>query len=212
MAVILADGTKRYEGRVFEKYVDRNYRIMSDVYGTAIGVKYWDGEKIVSQFLWCDMDGTRVPEIIPDASDEVKKTAYDCVFEKTYAAEYEKKAQEIAGTFVEGEQVEVVSGRAAKGRSGKVVKLIRAAYKVGYRNSQTETKALVAFSDEMKDVFVEKYGKTFKNYADAEWVWSRNLKKAVEEKPDAVEIFKRTKALVEKNHPYLDKGGVKIPA
>lgn len=169
---------KTYDGAVLAVKVDNSHRIMSDVWGTADYAFVWDDEKNQPVNILLNVWEYTVPEntnvAVVDATDEVKAKYQNYLiqqkFEQLVAA-----AEAEAAKIVKDDTVTVVSGRYAKGVTGKVVAIIQRPYGQGYY-ARTENKLAVATSDEKIKV-AAKNGKVYENYKDVEWVWARNVKK-----------------------------------
>lgn len=204
-------GDVSFERAVLWTRRDDNYRIMSDVYGVAEFAYVWNGSEITSIMTYCS-EGSNFIKVTVDATDAVRRAAFDWKFKKVYESLYEKAVYTLKNTFVVDDIVNVVAGRKAKGRTGRVAHKISSQYRSGYK-STSEHKYLIAFSDEKETKYFEKYKKQLEVYKDCEWVWGRNIKHVSPKIPDDLEIFIAAHNLIKRELPNIGvSSGFEIPA
>lgn len=169
----------RYEGTVLRKIEDHNYRIMSDVWGSADWALVWDeatnGPKhILVNVYDMNPESWRPVQIEVDATDEIrekyKQWLINVEFEKLLDLEQTRVHQIEKGAIAK-----VVKGRNGKGTIGPVVVMMDATYGMGYRSS-VEKKLAIATSD-VKVKKPLRSGKVVEVYQDVVWVWARNCQR-----------------------------------
>ena len=174
------EGTQTdWSGYVLEKIHDNNYRIMSDIWGSADWALVWDATKKCPVKLCVNVydmnpSGWSPTEIVVDATEEVKQAYRDWQVKR----EYERllgNAEIAANQIEKGCIAKVVRGRNGKGTVGKVVVMMDASYGMGYRAS-VEKKLAIATSD-VKIKKPLRSGKVAEVYQDVVWVWARNVQR-----------------------------------
>lgn len=172
------DGTETdWSGYVLKKTHDSNYRIMSDVWGSADWALVWDeksnGPKhILVNVYDMNPEGWRPAEIVVDATEEVQAKYRHWQVNREYQKLLENA--EVAVRRIEkGCIAKVVKGRNGKGTIGKVVVAMTAIYGMGWRASQ-ELKVAIATSD-VKVKKALRNGKVAEVYRDVVWAWARNV-------------------------------------
>lgn len=174
-----ADTQTDWAGYVLEKIVDRDYRIMSDVWGTADWALVWDEKsngpkKLLVNVYDMNPESWRPTEIVVDATEEVKAKYRDWQIDQEYRRLLGNA--EIAVRQIEkGCIAKVVKGRNGKGTIGKVVVMMDAAYGMGWQ-SRIEKKLAIATSD-VKVKKALRNGKVAEVYQDVVWVWARNVER-----------------------------------
>lgn len=175
-----ADGSLKsieHKGLVLEVRKGVNYRIMSDVWGSADEALVWDKANKrpktinirVCDYTW---DSNSYAEV--DATKAVKAAYRNHLIQIRFS---QLKSQTLAAIseIQKGCMVEVVKGRKVpKGTKGKVVVMMTRESGWGYRSSPA-LKLGVATSDVMVDVTVN--GRTYRNHRDMVWVWAYNCKR-----------------------------------
>jgi ribosomal protein L24 len=185
MAITLFDNNGNakveYNNSVLSEYYDNNFRIMSDVWGTAHFAVVWDAENNRAEHVLvaiCDQGCWGQKAIVEvDATPDVVEAYRNYKAERAYAATYERlheEAEAEAMAIAKGDLVQVKRGRNAKGVSGKVVAVIQRQYQAGWKSS-VQDKLAVATSDEMVEVL--RNGKVYRNHKDVVWVWKHNVDK-----------------------------------
>ena len=152
----------------------KTYQVQSDIWENGRYALVWNAATgksetvnwIVSGFV----DATDVVKALYRKEQVDRKTEY--VYNDRIAKE-EARVNDI----VKGDIVRVVRGRQAKGLVGPVVVETWKPYAQGWK-SVKKRKFAIAKDDVMVDVTTS-YGKTYRNYANVEWVWARNCEKAV---------------------------------
>lgn len=183
------DSQSNWEGATLKVEHDRNYRIMSDVWGSADWATVWDeataSPKVILVNVY-DMQGPdwKPIQITVDATDEIrekyKQWLINLEFQRLLNLE-ENRVREIE----KGAIAKVVSGRNGKGTIGKVVVKMNATYGMGYRSS-VEPKLGIATSDVTFKKALPN-GKVVDAHRDMVWVWARNC-----ERVDIAQIDKET--------------------
>ena len=174
------DTVHNWEGAVLKVERDQNYRIMSDVWGSADWALVWDAqEKRAKQVLVnvYDMQGPdwKPVQIIVDATDEVKQAYRDWQVENKFQA-LVGTAENAAQQIEKGCIAKVVKGRNGQGTVGPVVVVMDAQYNAGYYHSRVEKKLAIATSD-VKVKKALRNGKVAEVYQDVVWVWARNCQR-----------------------------------
>lgn len=165
---------------VLREYYDNNYRVMSDIWGTAHWAVVWNTEHNKPEHILLrvnDMGWDMDASVVVDATPDVLMAYHNYEYNRAYQYQFEKmksSAEAEARAIHKGDEVKVVSGRRDKGLQGKVVVKIDALYGMGYRASR-EWKLGIATSDEKVQVW--RNGKVYENYKDISWVWARNVEK-----------------------------------
>lgn len=189
----------RYEGCVLAKIVDRDYRIMSDIWGTADFALVWDEttsspKNILINVYDMNPSGWCPVQIQVDATEEIKKAYLDWKINQTYQrllGTEENRVHEIE----KGAIAKVVRGRTGKGTVGKVVVQMLANYGMGYRASR-EYKLAIATSD----VMIKKplaSGKIIDVHQDVVWVWQRNCERVDIQSIDKTALLEKAKKMCE---------------
>lgn len=189
----------RYEGCVLAKIVDRDYRIMSDIWGTADFALVWDEttsspKNILINVYDMNPSGWCPVQIQVDATEEIKKAYLDWKINQTYQrllGTEENRVREIE----KGAIAKVVRGRTGKGTVGKVVVQMLANYGMGYRASR-EYKLAIATSD----VMIKKplaSGKIIDVHQDVVWVWQRNCERVDIQSIDKTALLEKAKKMCE---------------
>lgn len=172
------NGTEQnWEGAVLKVVHDRNYRIMSDVWGSADWATVWDEATASPKQILVNVYDMQGPDWKPvaidvDATPEVRakylnwltKSKYDRLLEDA-----ELRVRQIE----KGAIVKVVKGRNGKGTIGPVVVAMNATYGMGWRSRQ-ELKVAIATSD-VKVKKILRNGKVGEVYQDVVWAWARNV-------------------------------------
>lgn len=185
-----------YENAVLAKVVDRSYRIMSDVWGTADFALVWDAataspkQVLVNVY---DMQGYGwVPtEIVVDATPEVR-AAYEQWLVNVKFNSLVSHAEDAAREITKGAIAKVVKGRNAQGTQGKVVVKMNATYGMGWQ-SRVEPKLGIATSDVMIKKALSN-GKVVDAHRDMVWVWARNCQRIDVAPIDKDAILEQAKA------------------
>jgi hypothetical protein len=173
------DTVHNWEGCVLKVEHDQNYRIMSDVWGSADWATVWDAqEKRAKKVLInvYDMNGPdwKPVQITVDATDEVKRAYRDWQVENKFQT-LVGSAENAAHQIQKGCIAKVVKGKNGKGTIGPVVVQMLSTYGMGYRSTQ-EYKLAIATSD-VKVKKSLRNGKVAEVYQDVVWVWARNCQR-----------------------------------
>jgi hypothetical protein len=188
----------RYEGLVLAKVVDRDYRIMSDVWGTADYARVWDEATASPKMILVNVydmnpDSWYPVAIEVDASEEIKAKylnwQINLEYQRLLAAE-----ESYNNELQKGVIAKVVKGRNAKDTIGKVVVIMDASYGMGWRAS-VEKKLAIATSD-VKVKKALRNGKVADVYRDVVWVWARNCQRVDVPQVDKDAVLQRAKERV----------------
>lgn len=185
-----------WEGAVLKVEHDRNYRIMSDVWGSADWATVWDEataspRKILVNVY--DMQGPdwKPVQITVDATDEIREKynlwQINLEFQRRVG-----NAESEARQIEKGCIVKVVRGKNGKGTVGKVVVQMQASYGMGYRAS-VENKLGVATSDVTFKKALPN-GRVVDAHRDMVWVWQRNCERVDVAQIDKDAILEQVKA------------------
>ena len=174
-----ADTQSNWAGYVLEKKHDTNYRIMSDVWGSADWAIVWDEatsspKHILVNVYDMNPEGWRPVQITVDATDEIREKYKQYLINCEYQNLLDK-AEAAARHIEKGAVAKVVRGKTGKGTIGKVVVQMIATYGMGYRAS-SEYKLAIATSD-VKVKKPLRSGKVVDVYQDVVWVWQRNCER-----------------------------------
>jgi hypothetical protein len=178
--VVKKDGTTtekiEHAGCVLDIWHDTNYRIMSDVWCTAIWAKVWrpdisQPQDVLVVVLW---EGPRKATAEIDATDEVKSAYRNWLIKHTYLKKM-NTAKDEAARLIKGCIAKIIKGRNAKGLQGKVVVCMDARYGFG-RHSCVMQKLGIATSDITYKKALPN-GKVVDAYKDMVWVWAKNCER-----------------------------------
>ena len=171
-----ADGTIRsveYVGKVISLSLNENYKIMSDVWGSADSAVVWDSDKnepkkVYIRFCDYNWDNNSFGEV--DATDEVKAAYREYLVQNKFKT-LKAQAERDLAVIERGHTVEVISGRKVKkGTKGKVVGVVMQESGYGYRRSLCQ-KIGIATSDRTIKT-TARNGKTYDRHLDVVWVWA----------------------------------------
>ena len=171
------DGTEQnWEGAVLKVEHDRNYQIMSDVWGSADWATVWDEATASPRKILVNVYDMQGPDWKPiqitvDATDEIrekyKQWSINVEYQKLLEAEESFNNQIQKGVIAKD-----VKGKNGKGTVGPVVVMMDATYGMGWRAS-LEKKLAIATSD-VKVKKALRNGKVVEVYQDVVWAWARN--------------------------------------
>ena len=173
------DSQSNWEGAVLKVVHDQNYRIMSDVWGSADWATVWDEataspKQILVNVYDMNGPGWKPTQITVDATDEIcekyKQWLINVQYERLLEMEQARVHQIEKGAIAK-----VVKGKNGKGTVGPVVVVMDATYGMGYRSS-VEKKLAIATSD-VKVKKALRSGKVAEVYRDVVWVWARNCQR-----------------------------------
>jgi len=191
------NGTEQtWEGAVLKVEHDRNYRIMSDVWGSADWATVWDESTAAPKKILVnvyDMQGPhwKPAQIIVDATDEIREKYNQWQIN----LEFQRRlgtAESDARQIQKGCIVKVVKGKNGKGTVGKVVVQMQARYGMGWQSS-TENKLGVATSDVTFKKALPN-GRVVDAHRDMVWVWQRNCERVDVAQIDKDAILEQVKA------------------
>lgn len=192
------DSQTNWEGLVLKVEHDQNYRIMSDVWGSADWATVWDESTASPKQVLVnvyDMQGPdwKPVQITVDATDEIREKYKQWLIN----VEYQKllNAEESFNNQIQkGVIAKVVKGKNGKGTIGPVVVMMDATYGMGYRSS-LEKKLAIATSD-VKVKKPLRSGKVVEVYQDVVWVWARNCQRVDVPQIDKDALLEQAKARV----------------
>jgi hypothetical protein len=181
------DSQSNWEGVTLKVEHDRNYRIMSDVWGSADWATVWDEATASPKTILVnvyDMNGPdwKPVQITVDATDKIREKYKQWKINLEFKDLLEK-AEDAAMRIEKNCIAKVVRGKSGKGTIGKVVVKMDATYGMGFRSS-VEPKLAIATSD-VKVKKALRSGKVAEVYQDVVWVWARNCQRV-----DVVQIDK----------------------
>lgn len=173
------DSQQNWEGLTLKVEHDRNYRIMSDVWGSADWATVWDEATASPRKILVNVYDMQGPDWKPiqitvDATDEIREKYKQWMIN----VEYQKllNAEESFNNQIQkGVIAKVVKGKNGKGTVGPVVVMMDATYGMGWRSS-VEKKLAIATSD-VKVKKALRNGKVADVYRDVVWVWARNCQR-----------------------------------
>lgn len=173
------DSQSNWEGAVLKVVHDQNYRIMSDVWGSADWATVWDEATASPKQILVnvyDMNGPdwKPVQITVDATDEIREKYKHWMINVQYERLLEMEKARVH-QIEKGAIAKVVKGKNGKGTVGPVVVVMDATYGMGYRSS-VEKKLAIATSD-VKVKKVLRNGKVAEVYQDVVWVWARNCQR-----------------------------------
>jgi len=171
------DTQTNWEGLVLKVEHDQNYRIMSDVWGSADWATVWDEstaspKKVLVNVY--DMQGPdwKPVQITVDATDEIREKYKQWLINIEYNRLLDLEQNRVR-QIEKGAIAKVVKGKNGKGTIGPVVVMMDATYGMGYRSS-VEKKLAIATSD-VKVKKALRNGKVGEVYQDVVWAWARNV-------------------------------------
>jgi hypothetical protein len=181
------DSQSNWEGVTLKVEHDRNYWIMSDVWGSADWATVWDEATASPKTILVnvyDMNGPdwKPIQIMVDATDKIREKYKQWKINLEFKDLLEK-AEDAAMRIEKNCIAKVVRGKSGKGTIGKVVVKMDATYGMGFRSS-VEPKLAIATSD-VKVKKALRSGKVAEVYQDVVWVWARNCQRV-----DVVQIDK----------------------
>ena len=173
------DSQSNWEGVVLKVEHDRNYRIMSDVWGSADWATVWDEATTSPKQILVnvyDMNGPdwKPVQITVDATDEIREKYKHWMINVQYERLLEMEQTRVH-QIEKGAIAKIVKGRNGKGTVGPVVVAMTAIYGMGWRSSQ-ELKVAIATSD-VKVKKALRNGKVAEVYQDVVWAWARNVQR-----------------------------------
>ena len=171
------DSQSNWEGAVLKVVHDQNYRIMSDVWGSADWATVWDEATASPKQILVnvyDMNGPdwKPVQITVDATDEIREKYKHWMINVQYERLLEMEEVRVH-QIEKGAIAKVVKGKNGKGTIGPVVVVMDATYGMGYRSS-VEKKLAIATSD-VKVKKALRNGKVAEVYRDVVWAWARNV-------------------------------------
>lgn len=171
------DSQSNWEGAVLKVVHDQNYRIMSDVWGSADWATVWDEATAAPKTILVNVYDMNGPDWKPvaidvDATPEVKAKYLNWLTKNRYERMLEDEEMRVR-QIEKGAIVKVVKGKNGKGTIGPVVVAMNATYGMGWRSSQ-ELKVAIATSD-VKVKKALRNGKVAEVYRDVVWAWARNV-------------------------------------
>lgn len=173
-------GTEQnWEGAVLKVEHDRNYQIMSDVWGSADWATVWDEataspKKILVNVYDMQPSGWNPVQITVDATDEIREKYKQWLINLEYNRLLDLEQNRVR-EIEKGAIAKVVSGKTGKGTVGKVVVVMNATYGMGWRSVSMQ-KYAIATSD-VKVMKPLRSGKVVEVYQDVVWAWAKNCQR-----------------------------------
>lgn len=174
------DGTEQnWEGAVLKVVHDQNYRIMSDVWGSADWALVWDEataspKNILVNVYDMQPSGWCPVQITVDATDEIREKYKQWLINLEYERLLDLEQNRVR-QIEKGAIAKVVKGKNGKGTVGKVVVVMNATYGMGWRSVPMQKYAIAT-----SDVKVKKplrSGKVVEVYQDVVWAWAKNCER-----------------------------------
>lgn len=177
----------KYTGRVLKKWVNNNYQIMSDIWGSADQALVLDENNEPKSLTVQIYDGPTDPNaprntVEVDATEDVIKQYYNYTVELEYSRLFNTQMSNNA-EIVKECRAKVVKGRNGQGTIGKVVVVMDAPYRMGYRSSIRRKIAIATSDVKVRKALTS--GRTMEVYRDVVWAWALNC-----ERVDVPEIDK----------------------
>lgn len=168
-----------YENRVLSKRYNSSYQVMSDIWCGADEATVWDDKENAPKRMYIniyDMNPSdwKPAEINVDATEEVKEKYREWLTQRHFES-LVRDAEDHALQFEKGAIAKVVKGKSSKGVQGKVVVMISAPYRMGYRAIQARKLGIAT-----SDVMIKKplsNGKVVDAHRDMVWVWAMNCER-----------------------------------
>lgn len=173
-------GTEQnWQGAVLKVEHDRNYRIMSDVWGSADWATVWDEataspKQILVNVYDMQPSGWNPVQITVDATDEIREKYKQWLINLEYNRLLDLEQNRVR-EIEKGAIAKVVSGKTGKGTVGKVVVVMDGSYGMGWKSVPMK-KYAIATSDIQVDKPLRN-GKIVKVYQDVVWVWAKNCER-----------------------------------
>jgi 2',3'-cyclic-nucleotide 2'-phosphodiesterase (5'-nucleotidase family) len=169
----------KYSGRVLKKWVNNNYQIMSDVWGSADMALVLDENNEPKTCTVQVYDGPTDPNaprntVEVDATEDVRKSYRDYLVKRHY--EYLVNTEKDRNSEIQkGVIAKVVKGRNGQGTVGKVVVQMDAPYRMGYRSSIRRKIAIATSDVKIKKPLTS--GRVMEVYRDVVWAWAFNCER-----------------------------------
>jgi hypothetical protein len=183
----------QYAGRVLKISRGESYQIMSDIWGSADWALVLNEENKPER-ICLNIYDMGAPEHVStgevDATEEVKSLYCDFLTQRHFDS-LVQDAEDRAMEFEKGSIAQVVRGKTSKGMQGKVVVMISAPYRMGYRAVQ-KRKLGIATSD----VMIKKplsNGKVVDAHKDMIWVWAMNCQRLDKPQIDRDALLKQAR-------------------
>jgi uncharacterized protein YaiE (UPF0345 family) len=177
-------------GTTIRAEVDTQYKIMSDIYGCATHVLYWDDEADeprratvnATEEYYVTLPKSVVVDATPEVIEKYRQYSIDREYTQLLA-----EAQNDVSAVVKGCRVRVIKGVKVKiGTEGKVVVM---------KEGQYGMSVAIATSDEMIEVV--KNGRTYQNNKDVEWTYLKNIERIDPGKVNYVALVARATEIVD---------------
>jgi hypothetical protein len=177
----------KYTGRVIKASYNQSYQLMSDVWGSADYALVLDENDrptnvCVQVYGDCVDPNTPKSSIVVDATPEVLQKYYDYTVELEYSRLFNTQMRDNA-EIVKDCRAKIVKGRNGQGTIGKVVVMMDAPYRMGYRATMRRKVAIATSDVKVRKVLTS--GRSMEVYRDVVWAWALNC-----ERTDVPEIDK----------------------
>lgn len=165
-------------GRVFE-VGSKTVQIMSDIWGTALYARYWDDVANAPAYLEYNVEdmgwqyGSEVHAEV-DITAEAKEALFNYEVKKLHE-QLVGSAEQEAVRIRKGAIAEVVRGRNGKGAKGKVVVVMTAPYRMGYKAAMMEKYGIATSDVTFKKALSN--GKVVDAHQDMVWAWAKNCRR-----------------------------------
>lgn len=169
----------QYENCVLRREVDQSYQIMSDIWGTADWAFVWDKASASPKRVLVNVYDMNPPDWKPvqievDATEEVKEAYFNWQVKNLHESLI-SQAEDEARRIRKGSIAEVVRGRNGKGAKGKVVVVMTAPYRMGYKAAMMEKYGIATSDVTFKKALSN--GKVVDAHQDMVWAWAKNCRR-----------------------------------
>lgn len=174
------EGTQTdWAGYVLEKKHDTNYRIMSDVWGSADWAIVWDEataspKHIIVNVYDMNPEGWRPVQITVDATPEIREKHTQWLINREYERLLDGATQD-SKMIHKGAIAKVVKGKTGKGTVGQVVVIMDGSYGMGWKSVPMRKYAIATSDVKIKKAL--RNGNVAEVYRDVVWAWACNVER-----------------------------------